>query len=126
MITKRQRRLAAQKEMKQPQGLFVEVDFAQMKAAPKWMTRCFRNHKYIVMIMDGCLTTQGNAVRAMIQKHDDLPILNHWSEIQRIKNEIFGKEVMAIEYYPPESELENEHNIYWIWIFPDGVIPKRL
>ena len=123
MISERQRRLAAQKEMKKAEGQLKEIDFSGMAHAPHWMTRCFRSHKYIVMINDNVQTTHGIAIRAMVQKHDDTPILNHWSEMQRIKNEVFGKEVTAIEYYPAESNLLNDHNIYWMWIFAEGVIP---
>lgn len=122
-ITKRQRRLAAQKEMKKPEGIFAEIDLSTAKNQPFWMTRAFRNHKYIVMINDNAETSHGKAIRAMIQKHDDTPILNHWAEMQRIKNEVFGKDVTAIEYYPSEENLINDHNIYWMFIYPSGVLP---
>ena len=78
------------------------------------------------MVFDNAETTHGPAIQVLIQTNDDKPIVNHWREMQNIKNEIFGSEVMAIEYYPAESELIDFHNIYWIWIFPDGVIPKKI
>lgn len=78
------------------------------------------------MVYDNAHTTHGPAIQALIQSHADEPIKNHWSEIQRIKNEIFGKEVTAIEYFPAESELIDHYNIYWIFIYPDGVIPKLI
>lgn len=59
----------------------------------------------------------------MIQKHDDTPIQQHWATIQKIKNEIFGEETTAVEYYPAKSNLIDDHNIYWLWIFPDGALP---
>ena len=40
------------------------------------------------MIDDNAKTDVGIGIRAMIQKHDDSPIKNHWQEIQNIKNEI--------------------------------------
>jgi hypothetical protein len=76
------------------------------------------------MIYANANTTHGRATQVLIQNHLDEPIKNHWAEIQRIKNELFGKEAMVIEYFPPESELVNQHNIYWIFIYPDGVVPK--
>lgn len=92
---------------------------------PYWMTRCFRNNRYCVMINDFCQMTQGEtAIRVMVQKHDNLPITNHWSEMQRIKNAIFGTDVMAIEYYPPQDEVTDMANIYWMFIFREGIIPK--
>jgi len=115
----------ANRRLKMPVGPWKEIDLS-LRFKPKWMTRAFSNNRYVVMIDDNSPTTAGNAIRAMIQKNNDTPILNHWSEIQKIKNELFGKEVTAIEYYPKESELINDHNIYWLWIFPDGVIPTMV
>ena len=103
---------------------FEPVDLSERPFVPQGMTRAYRNNRYTVMIYDDAPTTNGPVTKVLIQNHFDEPIKNHWSEIQRIKNEIFGKEVMAIEYFPSESELIDQHNIYWIFIFPDGVIPK--
>lgn len=91
-----------------------------------WMTRVYANNRYVVMINDHMKTTHGEAICAMIQAVDDKPIPNHWYELQRIKNTIFGKEAMGIEYYPAQSKLTDDHNIYWLWIFPEGVIPTKL
>lgn len=138
MISKRQRRIAAQKLFKRPEGEFEQIYPSENRprieagryifdgSAPPGMTRAFRNNKFTVMIYDNSPTTHGPATKALIQKHDDTPILNHWSTIQGIKNEIFGSETTAVEYYPAESALINRHNIYWIWIFPDDVLPKKL
>lgn len=111
--------------MKDPVGPWKAIDLT-IRFKPKWMTRAFANNRYVVMIDDHSPTTNGTAIRAMIQKTNDTPILNHWSEIQKIKNELFGKEVTAIEYYPKESELVDQHNIYWLWIFPEGTIPTMV
>jgi len=111
--------------LKLPQGVFEPIDL-NVWPHPEWMTRAFRNNRYTVMINDNCPTSQGNAIRAMVQRHDDLPIPNHWREMQKIKNVIFGTEALAIEYYPPESKLVDLKNIYWLWVFPDGVIPTAV
>jgi hypothetical protein len=75
------------------------------------------------MVYNNSLVSTGTAIRVMVQKHNDTPIVNHWSEMQKIKNEIFGEETTAIEYYPAKSQLIDDHNIYWFWIFPEGVLP---
>jgi hypothetical protein len=85
----RQRRLAARKEFKKPVTKFMPVDLSTSSFVPAGMTRAFKNTRYVVMIYDNCPTSKGTAIRAMIQKHDAAPITNHWSEIQKIKNEIF-------------------------------------
>lgn len=117
------RKVVANKNFNKPEIPFEAILLEKAKHVPKWMTRAFKNNRYIVMINDNCSTTHGNCIRAMVQKHNDTPILNHWSEMQKIKNELFGKETTAVEYYPKESELEDNHNIYWMFIFPDGILP---
>jgi len=123
MISKRQRRLAAKKEFKKPVTKFSPIDIDKASFVPKGMTRAYRNTRYIVMVFDNHDTSHGHVIRVMVQKHDDTPITGHWSELQKIKNEIFGSETVAVEYYPKESQLLNDYNIYWLWIFPDGVLP---
>lgn len=78
------------------------------------------------MVWDNCRTTQGAATRAMVQNLSNTRIINHWSEMQKIKNEIFGEETVAVEYYPAQSKLVDNANIYWLWIFPEGVLPGML
>lgn len=113
----------ARKLMKLPPGDFEKVNFKDNPHAPKCMTRCFINNHYCVMIFDGHLTShKTTAIKVMIQRHDDAPI-HQWSELQHIKNVIFGKETVAIEYYPKQSELIDMANIYWLWIYPEGVLP---
>jgi len=123
MYAKKQRRLAAKKEFKKPVTKFEQIDLSTSKTVPKGMTRAFRNSRFTVMVYDNSPVSTGTAIRVMVQKHDNTPILKHWSVMQKIKNEIFGPETTAIEYYPAESQLINEHNIYWFWIFPEGVLP---
>jgi hypothetical protein len=90
---------------------------------PRGMTRAYRNTRFTVMVYDNSQVTTGTAIRVMVQKHDDTPSNNHWSEMQKIKNKIFGEETTAIEYYPAKSKFIDDHNIYWMWIYPDGILP---
>lgn len=119
----RQRMKIAQILLKLPPGKLEPVSLEGKVFIPPGMTRAFRNNRYTVMIFDNSPTTLGPAIRAMIQRLDNAPIPFHWRELQKIKNEIFGAEVMGIEYYPKQSQLQDTHNIYWLWIFPDGVLP---
>jgi len=126
MISKRQRRLAAKREEAALSSKFTQIDLSVAKYVPPGMTRSYRNNKFTVMVYDRTLTTHGYCTKALIQSHYDKPIERHWATIQGIKNEIFGKEITAIEYYPAESALIDHHNIYWIWMFPDGILPVLL
>lgn len=106
----------AKKLLKKKKGKLLKIDLSKINH-PQWMTRCYKNNHYCVMINDKVKMSDGStAIRSMIQRHDDKPIKNHWREIQDVKNEIFGNETTGIEYYPAESELCDKANIYWLWI----------
>ena len=123
MATNKDRRRAAKKRFKKEAGLLLPIDIDKTNYNPRGITRAFHNNRYTVMVYDnerlsgGFLTT-----KLMVQKLDDTVIVNHWSELQKIKNELFGPEATAIEFYPAESELINDHNIYWLWLLPNNYI----
>ena len=116
----------AKKLLSKPKGEWYSIDLSKTKH-PEWMTRAFKNNRYVVMVADNTLMTDGSyATKIMVQRHDDSPIPNHWKELQSIKNELFGKEVTAIEYFPAESELADVSNIYWMFIIPNIIKPYSL
>jgi len=117
------RRKAAKELFKLSPGKLEQIDLSEVSKIPSGMTRAFKNNRFVVMIFDNTQTTHGVATRALIQRADDQPIPNHWREIQAIKNEIFGPETVGVEYYPAESKVQDSHNIYWLWIYPPGIIP---
>lgn len=49
-----------------------------------------------------------------------------WSEKQRIKNEIFGEDAVAIEVFPKETELVDEVNMYHVWVLHEFELPFGL
>ncbi|WP_416730279.1 hypothetical protein [Fictibacillus sp. JL2B1089] len=73
---------------------------------------------YVVMIRT-VETEWGLVEHAAIRnaENNDIP----WAEKQRIKNEIFGSERIAIEVFPKESELIDVANMYHIWVLPKGM-----
>jgi len=119
----KERKSLAREVLKKALGKLVPADLTVVSVIPPGMTRAYRNNRYTVMIFDHTPTTKGSAIKAMIQRHDNEPIPGHWREMQNIKNEIFGREATAVEYYPAESQLLDTHNIYWLWIFPEGILP---
>ena len=54
-----------------------------------------------------------------------------WAEKQQIKNELFGKNRVAIEVFPTEDRLIDTADIYHLWVFeknfqlPFGIHPKE-
>lgn len=43
-----------------------------------------------------------------------------WGEKQRIKDELFGIDRMAVEVYPRKEDLVDEADMYHLWVFPSG------
>jgi len=117
---------AARKLLKKPKGKLLPIDLST-RNTPHWMTRAFSNNRYVVMIDDNAkMTGDITAIKAMVQRHDDKPIPNHWREMQAIKNELLGEQEVGIEFYPATTKLEDHHNIYWLWLLPTGKLPIAL
>lgn len=125
----------ARKRMKKPEGAFKLIDLSELDA-PDWMTRAYMNNRYLVMCDDSasvsvpvpCRLKKNKlveipCVKVMVQRHDDAVFPNHWAELQRIKNEIFGNEAWAVEYYPAQSSVSDKANIYWLYVFVDSIGP---
>jgi len=79
------------------------------------MTTAFvdKDRNYCIMIRE-FICEWGKVEHACIRNKENTDI--SWSEKQRIKNEIFGNEAVAIEIFPKESELVDEANMYHLWI----------
>jgi len=115
----------AKRLLKLNPGKFKMIDLSS-RSHPDFINRAYMNNRYVVMISDNLKIGKQTAIRAMIQRHDDKPIPNHWKEIQGIKNEIFGTEEVAIEFYPRQRYVVDDANIYWIWIFQKGVLQEYI
>ncbi len=121
------RKSAARKRMKKPVGKWIESNLNELSAIPYGMTGAFQNNRYCVTVYENTKMSEGvTATRLMIQKWDDTPINNHWRELQKIKNELFGEDVTAIEYYPSSKQLIDDHNIYWLFILNIENLPVYL
>lgn len=86
--------------------------------------RFWRSADYLVAMVDGAVVLPPEH-RARcpdiwwlrIYRHDGKRIRNHWSELQRIKNELVGPEHQGVEIYPPESLLQDGENSFHLWVF---------
>lgn len=84
-----------------------------------------RNRIYSVRLFEGEAhfpTYEGDAeLKTMqmlsIMRRDEKPV-RKWGDLQRIKNEIMGPEYGAVEVYPPQHNLIDPANIYYLWILP--------
>jgi len=125
MSRTKQQMKEAKRLLKLPHGKFDMIALSKIPH-PEFITRAYMNNRYVVMISDNQKIGNKIAIRAMIQRHDDKPIPNHWKEIQGVKNEIFGLEEVAVEFYPRQRQVVDDANIYWIWIFQKGVLPEYM
>jgi len=89
--------------------------------------RFWRSPEYLVVIVDAAVVGPWDPpVRIpdlwwlRIYRHDGKRIRHHWSELQRIKNELVGPEHQGVEIYPPESQLQDGENSYHLWVFKDA------
>ena len=74
------------------------------------------NDRYVVSVDrhdDGVIQTLSIRSSDRSARHD-------WRDFQRIKNDIAGAEIEAIEIYPAESRLVDTSNQYWLWCLPPG------
>lgn len=62
--------------------------------------------------------TTGNYILQLSIKRIDRMAIHDWRDLQRIKNELAGEEMLAVEIYPPESKLLDTANQYFLWVVP--------
>lgn len=87
---------------------------------PKNLHKMYLNNLYTVQVYSNQKVIGQKAIKVMVRRNDGKAICN-WPHLQRIKNEIFGEEVEAIQLLPKQSELVDEANLYWFWIlYPRG------
>lgn len=91
----------------------------------RWLPQCYINNRYSVQI--SIVTADiGEVVHLWIRRHDgSMP--RSWSDLQRIKNDMVGPERVAVEVFPPVSELVDGANMAHLWVLPEGhVLPFGL
>lgn len=66
----------------------------------------------------------GRIVYLSIKTLDKQP-RHDWREMQRIKNELVGEEVEAVEVYPAESRLVDTSNQFHMFCFPELAFERR-
>lgn len=96
----------------------ISEDNGMLVNAPKGMTDGWVNNRFAVQ-----LYREKNGWRkVMVRSHGSDAV--HWREMQRIKNELFGVERMAVQVMPKESELVDTCNMYWMFLAPSDYRPE--
>lgn len=61
----------------------------------------------------------GTIDHLLISRHDQ-GLHFSWSDLQRIKDELCGPERVAVEVFPPQSQLVDDAPIRHLWVLPEG------
>jgi hypothetical protein len=91
----------------------------------KWREENYLNNRYSVQISD-YETDWGPVIHLWVRCHDGgMP--RAWSDLQRIKNELAGRNLIALEVFPGVLDLTDEANLSHLWVLPeDFVLPFTL
>jgi hypothetical protein len=81
------------------------------------------NSRYQVLVRQIAAPEPFGAGIHLSIKRLDRESLHDWRDIQRIKNELIGKEAEAVELYPAESRLVDGANQYHLWSFRNFRFP---
>jgi hypothetical protein len=80
------------------------------------------NSRFEVQLFN-CASDIGGVVQMVVRRHGDIAKIE-WDELQRIKNEIFGEEYSAVEFFPPkELEWHINREIRVLWVLPQSWVP---
>jgi hypothetical protein len=88
------------------------------KISENYPDQVFQNNLFIVQVFKNVNRFGRIYTKIMIRRSDSQPI-EKFTTLQRIKNEILGTDVEAIQFFPKESELVDVANLYWLWIEND-------
>lgn len=93
------------------QAAYPDVDLS-----PSPTEQIVRNNRYTVIIdkLAAPEVPGGTIVYLSIKRNDRKPMRN-WRDLQRIKNELVGREVEAVELFPAESRMVDCANQYHLW-----------
>ncbi|MGZ3773006.1 MAG: DUF7694 domain-containing protein [Pseudobdellovibrionaceae bacterium] len=122
----REQRRAANKigrgMMKMPASKFVNItNEAKMRFAGrdfkyKLADLFFRSNHYTAQVFFAeRMILETTMDKIMIRRNDAEPIRD-WHVLQEIKNEICGENALAIQVFPPQSELVDAANMYWLFV----------
>ena len=83
------------------------------------------NTLYVVLICRPRSTPWGICTPVMVRNREGMPVRS-WAYLQRIKDELLGKERWAFEVYPPASQLKDEAHLTHLWVFDAGTFPSAI
>lgn len=83
------------------------------------LVTAFVNELFSVQVYD-CATSWGPVRQLSIRKHV-APTAIGWDDLQRIKNELAGESIVAVEVFPRASDLIDQAPMRHLWCLPEGI-----
>lgn len=83
--------------------------------SPNYPDQVFKNNLYIVQVFNN-VNRFGRYYKKLMIRRSDSEVVRDFSTLQKIKNEVLGEDVEAIQFFPRESELTDVANLYWLWV----------
>lgn len=120
-MNREQRRLSAKYGralMKLPPNEFEEISYAEIARTKvnRLPDKAWKNNHYVVQLYR-CErhVFEKHCDKIMIRRNDAEPI-TEWHVLQEIKNKICGEDATAIQVFPPQNELVDVANMYWLFV----------
>jgi len=101
-------------------GAWDRIDLPHGIPGTGWCRRiryAYRNQLYAVLVRP-VPTQEGEVLHCAIRTASNLE--PPWRDKQRIKDELFGTERVAVEVMPARSNLVDEADMYHMWVLPEG------
>jgi hypothetical protein len=112
LVPRSPERIEAIRKLCADKGLSVEETDDLLNDDPEM----WKNHRYTVMVD----RDDSGIVKSLSIRRNDRKALRDWRDLQRIKNEIAGEDVEAMELYPMEERVVDTSNQFWLWCLPPG------
>lgn len=80
-----------------------------------------RRLRYRTQVLE-CLAPWGTTQHLVVERHDGRDGIP-WDDLQELKDECLGTDVLAVELYPPAANVVNEVNRRHLWTVPPAVLP---
>lgn len=94
------------------------ADVERMRAATGELLEAFNNNVYSVQVFTRHRLRPGT-LQLVVRRHDGQDGIP-WDDLQRIKNEICGRNAVALEVYPRADQFVNDANLRHLFVLPAG------
>lgn len=126
-MSRAERRAYASQARRERSWEWLRVDLSTQRAqgamernpACSYVKSVHRNSFYVVQVYD-FTSDDGLEMLHVIVRRVDGAAIHKWPDLQRIKDELVGRDRVAVEVYPPAEQLVDRANLTHLWVYPVG------